>query len=140
MKAFEVMQGKLAQAQDLDAVMLVGWEAFEFISLVAYKYGGLKSDRFATWMWAMGPATDGTGLLEPGPSRSGARLGIDPEDLDWRTENEAFANLASLAAELEVKLRDAALDPRPERVYDVKACARAAEAAAELHGLLALDA
>lgn len=138
-KAFTVMRDKLAAVGDLDSVMAAGWEVFEFIDLVAYRYGGLKSNGFATWMTAIGPASDGTGLLEPGPDQYGVRLEITPDDLNWGTEDEAFTSLAALAAELKETLLKAARDPRPDRVHDAKACAKAAEAAAELHELFVLD-
>lgn len=119
--------------------MAAGWEAFELILFVAHKYGGQKSDAFATWMWAMGPASDGSTALEPGPTRRGTGLAIDSSDLAGIEESDAFRVLASIATELHAKLSAAALDPRPERAHDAKACSRAAEAASELRGLFTLD-
>lgn len=139
MTAFDAVREKLVGAHDLDSAMAAGWETFEFILLVAYKYGGRRSGMFATWMWAMGPASDGSSLLEPGPSRGGTGLAADYRDLDEISEDDAARALASLAGELHGRLRAAALDTRPDRVHDVKACGQAAEAASELHRLFALD-
>lgn len=138
MTVFDVVRGRLADAYDLDSTMAAGWEAFEFILLVANKYSGLKSGMFATWMWAMGPAADGSGLLEPALSRGGAGFAAGPGDLDEASEDDAVRALASLASELRGKLRAAALGTRIDRVHDIKACRQAAEAASELHGLFAL--
>lgn len=139
MKAFEAVQARVAEADDLDSVMAVGWEAFEFILFVARRYEALKSDAFPTWMWAMGLASDGSNALEPGASRRGSGPAIDSGDLGETGEDDAFRALAALAGELRDRLRDAALDPGPERVHDARACARAAEAASELYELFAPD-
>jgi hypothetical protein len=90
-------------------------------------------------MWAMGPASDGSAALEPGPTRREAGPGIDRGNLAGIREDDAFRALAALADQLHGKLRAAALDARPERVHDARACGRAAEAASELHGLFALE-
>lgn len=136
---FGMVRARLADADGLDSVMAAGWEAFEVILFAAHEYGGLKSGGFATWMWAVGPASDGSAALEPGPPRREAGLGIDSGDLAGVGEDDAFRALAVLAEQLHGKLRAAALDASPERVHDAEACGRAAEAASELHGLFALD-
>lgn len=134
-----MVQEKLADAHDLDSVMLAGWEAFELIYQVAYKASGMKTGMFATWMAALGPASDGSGALDPGPSYRDVEPMADPEDLARAPENNAFENLAALAAQLRDTLSEASLGTHPERVHDAKACGRAADAASELHGLFALD-
>lgn len=139
MKAFDVVQEKLAEAHDLDSAMLAGWEAFELIYQVAYKASGLKTGMFATWMAALGPASDGSGAIDPGPSDREIESTANPGDLASADENNTFGMLAALAAQLRDKLTEAALDTHPERVHDAKACGRAADAASELHALFALD-
>lgn len=139
-ETLEAVQMKLGDADDLDSVMVAGWEAFEYVQDVAYAYAGLKTTGFATWMWAMGPANDGGTAIEPFrvPRRTWPKP--DPGKLATpEREDDAFRDLAKLAEQLHGKLSMAARDPRPERVYDAEACGRAAAAALELHELLTLD-
>lgn len=138
-KAFDVVQAKLADAHDLDSVMLAGWEAFELTYQVAYKASGLRTGMFATWMAALGPASDGSGALDPGPYYRQVEPTADPLDLASADENNTFEMLAAFAAQLRDRLSEAARDTHPERVHDAKACGRAADAASELHALFALD-
>lgn len=139
MTAFETAQAALADARDLDSVMAAGWDAFELTYFVAHRYGGLKSDGFATWMYAMEPASDGADALDPGPVRRQARLSIDSADLADLSEDDAFRTLAALAALLQDRLSKAALTPPSHRLQDAKSCSQAAEAAAQLYDLFVLD-
>lgn len=139
MTAFETAQAALANAHDLDSVMTTSWDAFELIYFAAHTYGGLKSNAFATWMYAMEPASDGTDALDPGPTRRKAALSLRAADLADISEDDAFRILAALARQLQSKLSQVALDPPPDRVQDAKYCDQAAEAASQLYDLFALD-
>lgn len=138
-RAFDEVQARLDGANDLDSTMAVGWEAFELIYFVTHRFGGLRSNGFATWMWAMEPASDGGDALDTRPPRRKTGLSVGSADLAELSEDDAFRTLAALAVRLQDKLKDAALDPRPERAWDAQACARAAKAAAELYDLFVLD-
>jgi len=118
--------------------LFVGWEAFQFIAIVADYYAGRVPTGFATWMSALAPACEGRDHLS-----SASSIPEDPAprvaqpDLGLVTEDDAASGLAGLAQELIRRLQAAASSATvPE---DSLACKRAAESATGIYRLFASD-
>ena len=137
MQRFTEIEQKLAQAKPLDE-LTASCEAFQFIVTVADHYADHTSGWFAKWMSVIPPACEGRDYLGLAPSmRREVVADVDPLDLEAISEDEAARSLASIVAALLKHLPAAAAmatDPA-----DAQACAKAAEAAAEVRDLLAMD-
>lgn len=138
MQEFREIEQKLAQAEPLGDELTASWESFQFIVTVAGHYADQTSGWFAKWMSVIPPACEGRDYLGLAPSmRHEPEEDIEPLDLEALNEDDAARALASIAAALLKHLpaaAAAATDPA-----DARACAKAAEAAAEVRDLLAMD-
>ena len=138
MHGFEEIEEKLARAEGLADEFAAGWEAFQFIVMVADHYSGLTSGQFAMWMFAIPPACEGRDYLGLAPSmRRDPAAYVEIPDLRTVGEDDAADGLAAIAASLAKRLRELA-DTAPGPA-DARACAKAAETAAELHDRLAVS-
>lgn len=139
MQGFEDIEAGLARAADLGDGLAAGWEAFQFIVMVADHYSGRTSSGwFATWMWAIPPACEGRDYLGLAPSmRREPAASVTIPDLEGVGEEDAARGLAGIASALAKHLPAAAA--AADNPADARACTRAADAAAEVRDLLALD-
>lgn len=135
-QAFGEIEEKLARAEGLADELAAGWEAFQFIVMVADHYSRLTSEQFAMWMFAIPPASDGRDYVGGAPSmrRNPAPCAQLP-DLTAVGEDNAADGLAAIAGTLMESLQ--AMKGAASNQADVQACARAAETAASVRNLLA---
>lgn len=137
MTSFSVIEGRLESAGTLGEALGACWVAFECAGLVAESYAALASSHFATWVSVGAPACEGREAVGFAPSMPGTVAGVrglpDPAQVP---EEDAADLLARLAVAIQRCLRGAA--ERAQVAGDAEACARAAGAAAEIRGLLAV--
>jgi hypothetical protein len=139
MRMFSEAEEKLARAEGLGEELAAGWEAFQFIVLVADHYSQQASGWFATWMSVLPPACEGRDCIGLAPSPRPEPAGpVEIPALTAVADDDAAAGLAGIAAVLRKRLQETASAARG--AGDARACAHAADAAAEIYDLLALDA
>lgn len=137
MQGFEEIEERFVRAEGLADELAAGWEAFQFIVLVADHYSGRTTEQFAMWMFVISPACEGRDYLGLAPStRRDPAVYVEIPDLRTVSEDNAADGLAAIAGTLAKRLRE--LADVTSGPADARACAKAAEAAAELHGLLAV--
>lgn len=138
MQAFEQIAENLTRAKSQAEELAACWEAFQLIVTVADHFADHTDSWFAKWMSAIPPACEGRDYLGLAPStRREPAADIEIPDLSTISEDDAARGLAAIAAALLERLPEAAArEARPE---DSRAFTHAADAAAEIHGLLALD-
>jgi hypothetical protein len=126
----------LLSASELPEIISASWAAFECILTYADEFADQVTANFATWMTAGAPACEGRDALGRAPSMPA--VGAYPSSFPRiaAAGEEAAAQLVGeLAALLEERLGAAVrMSAAPE---DAMACARAAEAAAEIRELFA---
>ena len=140
MQAFNEFEAKLklAETMDLGDQLAAGWEAFQFIAMVADRYSGGTPEWGPAWMFTIPLACDGRDFLGQAPSmrRDSAPQVVLPK-LAGISDAEAATGLAAIAKTLHESLHGivaTALGPA-----DAQACAGAVEAASELLEQLAAD-
>ena len=135
-QAFGEIKEKLARAEGLADELAAGWEAFQFIVMVADHYSRLTSEQFAMWMFAIPPASDGRDYVGRAPSmRRDPAPCAEVPDLTAVSEDDAADGLAAIAGTLATSLQ--AMKDAASNQADVQACTRAAETATEVRNLLA---
>ena len=72
-KAFDGVTAKVAAAEDLSATLAVGWEAFQFIAIVADYYAGRVPTGFAE---ELSRPVDGGGGVQSVTAPPGDRIGM----------------------------------------------------------------
>jgi hypothetical protein len=126
------LRGSTAPADLLDA----GFDAFEFIRLVARACEDLAPELFAAFMTAAGTAVEGRNALGDAPSLP-PPTGPPPAITKSATvdADQTADELAALAALLAQRLAEASAQTLREG--DRAACQHATHAAADIHRLLA---
>jgi hypothetical protein len=136
MATFEETEHNLAQVQGLDDELAAAWEAFQFTVLVADHYSGQSSPWFAKWMSVIPPACEGRDYLGLAPTlRRDPLADVVVMDLGAVSEDDAVRGLAGIAGLLRKRLQELAAGS----LADARACTRAADAAAEIGDLLAVE-
>jgi hypothetical protein len=126
--------GGLLSASELTDIISASWAAFECIWLCADDFADQATAHFVTWMAAAAPTCEGRDALYRAPSMPATvpHPGTIPRIVEER-EDAAARLVGALAALLEQRLGAAARQAtEPE---DARACARAAQAAAEIREL-----
>jgi hypothetical protein len=136
MNAFEAIEGRLASAGTLREALGASWAGFECVRQVADVYAARVTGHFATWMSVVGPACEGRDAVGFAPSMPGAAAVMAGlPDLAGVAEDDAARMVAAVAAALQERLRVVGGAARVPG--DAEACARAADAAAEIRRLFA---
>jgi hypothetical protein len=135
MEAIDTIRTRLESAPGLPATLAASWDAFELTRAVASAYAEHASPRFTMFLYAGSAARQGRDAIYTAPSAP-ADLADEPATIDpgGLTEDEACESLAVLMLTASRRLRAAADDAQDPR--DREACAEAAAAAGELHGIL----
>lgn len=124
----------LLSASELTDIISASWAAFECIWLYADKFADQVTGHFATWMAVAAPTCGGRDALGRAPSMPTPVADAGPRFAE-EGEDAAARLVAELAAILEQRLGAAVRQAtRPE---DARACAQAAQAAAEIRELFA---
>jgi hypothetical protein len=136
MSAPEAVRTRLLAASTPDEVIGASWDAFESIWQCANELAGRATENFAAWASAAAPACEGREALGRAPSmpQAAAAPGL-PIWISGTGERVAARMVGELAALLQERLQAAARQPATPG--DARACLRALEAAAEIHGLFA---
>lgn len=135
MQQLTELESRLSQAGNLGDELTASWEAFQAIVMVADHFAAFTSDWFAMWMFVIPSACEGRDFLGSAPSaRRDPAASVKIPDLRDVSEEEAADALSALAAALHKRLSETAAVASGQA--DARACAMAAETAAELRGLL----
>jgi hypothetical protein len=132
----ESLWSGLGSATEPADIISASWIAFECIRLCANGFADQVTDNFAAWVMAGAPACEGRDALGRAPSMPMAVAHAGPLPQIAAVDEDAAAELVGELATL-VAQRLSAAARQATGPEDARACAQAAAAAAEIHGLLA---
>jgi hypothetical protein len=127
---------RLADADDLPAVLAVGWDIFELVGIIASATAGASPDMYPAFTFARGAAVSGRNAIAFAPSVppiSGGAWHELPEPLG--DADKIADDLAGLASALSMRLRESA--GLAADAADRSACENAARQAERITWLLA---
>lgn len=136
MNEIKLIHRRLADADDLPAVLAVGWDIFELVGIVAAASAGESFDMYPAFTFAQGAAVSGRNAIALAPSLppiSGGAGHELPKPLG--NADEIADDLAGLASALSMRLRESA--ELAADAADRSACENAASEAGRITWLLA---
>ena len=136
MNEIKLIHRRLADADDLPAVLAVGWDIFELVGIVAAASAGESFDMYPAFTFAQGAAVSGRNAIAFAPSVPPISAGTGRElPKPLGDADEIADDLAGLASALSMRLRASA--GLAADAADRAACENAARQAERITWLLA---